>query len=361
MIKTFKYRLCPNRKQRVILASTLESCRELYNMLLEQRRYQRISRFSQISQLTKLRNAFPEYQKIASKVVEDVATRVDRSFQHLFRGAGFPRFKGKDRYDSFTFRKSFKLSGNYVQLYKIGNIGLRLSRSVPTDSAIKNCIIHRRGGNWYACFVVEYKTPEPLPTNAQSIGIDVGVEHMAALSDGTFIPNPRFYEKAQAKLRRCQRRVSRRHRGSERRRKAVAALFKVHQEIGDRRNDFLHKRTRELVNRYGFIAVETLNVGGLAGGMLAKQVHDVSWGQFFRQLAYKAAEAGRELVAVNCRGTSQECPACGNKKKKALSERTHKCAECGLVMHRDTAAAQVILGRAGLSGANEGASSPCVA
>lgn len=193
-----------------------------------------------------------------------------------------------------------------------------------------------------------------------AIGIDVGIENFAALSDGTMIPNPRHYECGQAELRRAQRRVARRKKGGNRRRKAVVLLQKIHERIANRRADFLHKTTTTLVQKFGTIVIENLNVKGLAGGILAKQVNDASWGTFFGMLAYKAESAGRQLLEVDCKKTSQTCPACGTVKKKTLSQRKHECSECGLVLHRDTAAAQVILGRMCPSDAKIGEPIPCL-
>lgn len=359
MIRTFKYRLCPNRKQREALTRALDICRNLYNLMLEQRQYHRIGKYEQMRQLTQLRRAFPEYQAVAQNVTEDVAKRVDRSFQNLFRGAGFPRFKGLNRYDSFTYRTGFKLAGEFIQLFKIGNIKLRLSRPIPDGAAIAQCIVRRDAGNWYVCVTMEL-IAAPLPRSAEAVGIDVGIETFAAMSDGAMIANPRIYQAMQPALRRARRRVSRRQRESNRRLNAVAQLRALHTKIFNRRQDFLHKQSTALVEKHGLIAVEDLNVDGLVGGILAKQVHDASWTTFFRLLSYKAEGAGRELVAVNPSKTSQTCPQCGKVKKKLLSERRHRC-DCGCDLNRDVAAAKVILARAWPSGANVGVVKPCVA
>jgi putative transposase len=171
------------------------------------------------------------------------------------------------------------------------------------------------------------------------------------LSNHKSVPNPRWYQRAEAKLRRAQRKVARRKKGSHRRRKAVARLQKIHQRIKNQRHEFQHKFTFWLVQNFGVIAVEDLNVKGLAGGMLAKSVHDVSWASFFSKLAYKAESAGRTLRAVNPRGTSQTC-TCGTKVWKELSDREHLCTACGLTAPRDVVSAQVILQRARMSPSN---------
>jgi len=303
-------------------------------------------------QLTQLKAAFPEYKEVYSEVLQNVVKKLDKSFQSFFRRlkeggkAGYPRFKSKNRYDSLQFNnKGFKLDGKQLSVSKIGNIKVRLSRELPVDAVVKTLNIKRSVNGWFATLTFEY-TPVPLPKSKKKIGIDVGIENYAALSDGTFIQNPRFYECGQAELRRAQRRVARRtNKRSNRRRKAVILLQKVHARIANRRMDFLHKQTTMLVRKYGTIVVENLSVKGLAQGILSKQVHDASWSTFFDFLSYKAEEAGRKVIGVDARCTSQTCPNCGNKKKKSLSERKHNCEKCGYTTHRDTAAAQVILGR----------------
>jgi putative transposase len=358
LIKTFKYKLNPNRKQKALLQSTLDVCRELYNMGLEQRKMQRVGQFEQMRQVTTLKAEFPEYKIVHAHVLQNVIKKLNRSFENFFRRCkeggkvGFPRFKGKDRYDSFQFNNTgFSLNGSVLSLSKIGNVKVRLSRELPDGAVIKTCTVKRSVSGWFCTLTFEYE-PTFLPTNTDAIGIDVGIENFAALSDGTMIPNPRFYQCGQAELRRAQRKVARRKKGSNRRRKAVVLLRKAHERIANRRQDFLHKTTTALVQKFGVVVVENLNVKGLAQGILSKQVHDAGWSTFFNFLSYKVADAGRKIVGVACAYTSQTCPACGTRKKKSLSERKHVCSECGYTTHRDTAAAEVILGRSFPSNAN---------
>jgi putative transposase len=366
LIKTYKYRLVPTRSQRMALQTTLDSCRFLYNCALEQRKMHRTGYYEQKRQVTDVRAEFPEYRGIHVHVLQRVVAKLDLAFQSFFRRVkagqkpGFPRFKGRDRFDSFAFNNTgFKLAGRYLQISKIGAVKLRLSRPIPEGAKIKSLVVKRSGQNWYACLAVEY-SPVALPANASAIGLDMGIENFAALSDGTFIPNPRIYEAAQAELRRAQRRVARRKKGSNRRRRAVELLRKVHERIANRRLDFLHKESTKLIQKYGTIVVENLNIKGMAAGMLAKQVQDASWARFIQLLSYKAADAGRRLVEVDCAYTSQTCPECGVIKKKMLSEREHRC-ECGYTAHRDTAAARIILGRIDPLGVNVEEPISCVA
>jgi putative transposase len=360
MIKTFKYRLAPTRKQTAALQQTLELCRNLYNCALEQRRIQRTNQFAQMRELTEVRAEFAEYRDAHVHVLQNTLKKLNRAFDGFFRRVkagqkpGFPRFKGRDRFDSFAFNDTgFKLSGRYLQISRIGAIKLRLSRPIPSGATIKALTVKRRGSNWYACFAVECP-PNPLPANDKAIGIDMGIENFAALSNGKFIPNPRIYEQEQARLRRAQRRVARRKKGSHRRRKAAVLLRKIHERIANHRLDFLHKESTKLVREYGTIGIENLNVAGLAKGTLAKQVHDASWARFIQLLTYKAADAGRRVVAVDPKFTSHICSRCGYKDaKNRRTQSAFKCLRCGFETNADFNASVNILARIEPSGVNE--------
>jgi putative transposase len=351
--KTFKFRLYPNRPQREKLTTTLDLCRELYNAGLQERIEAWKCRtpvrvFDQINQLPDIKAIRPEVAGVFSQVLQDTLRRLDHTYQAFFarvkRGqkAGFPRFKGRHRYDSFTYPQSgFELGGK-LQLSKIGNIKIKQHRAI--EGEIKTLTIRREAGCWYACFSVEYE-PTRMPANGSSIGIDVGLEAFATMSDGTRVENHRYYQAAQAKLRRAQRKVARRpKKTSKHRHKAILLLQKAHQHIANQRKDFQHKLSTKLVQKFGMIAVEDLNSKGLSAGILAKAVHDVGWSSFLHMLAYKAENAGRQVIRVDPKYTSQECPNCHALQKKSLSERVHRC-DCGLTMGRDHAAALVILGR----------------
>lgn len=220
------------------------------------------------------------------------------------------------------------------------HLKVKLHRPVLGD--IKTITVKRHAGKWYACFSVAYDTPS-LPETDTAVGLDVGLLPFATLSDGTTLDNPRDSRKAQAKLRRAQRRVARRQCGSLNRRKAVVLLQKAHAHIQNQRADFHHKMARALANTDGVIAVEDLSIKGLASGMLAKTVNNAGWSAFISKLAYKAAEAGRKVMHVDPRGTSQTC-LYGAPVPKTLGHRWHQCAACGLSTARDHVAAQLILG-----------------
>lgn len=279
---------------------------------------------------------------------------MDKTYKSFFlrvkrhQKAGFPRFKSRRRFGSITFPgygDGVKRTGNTLRVQGVGEIEVKLHR--PVAGKMKTVTVKRECGRWYVCFSVEWEA-KPRPALDNAMGIDVGFESFATLSNGETIPNPRWYRTAEAKLRRAQRRVARRKRGSHRRRKAIALLQKIHARIFRLRNEFQHRHSFDLVRDFGTIIIEDLNVKGLAAGMLSKSVHDAGWSSFLAKLSCKAANAGRQLIAVNPAGTSQTC-ICGASVRKLLSNREHVCIQCGLIASRDVVSAQVILQRARIS------------
>ena len=354
MRKTFKFRLHPTKAQASSLDGQLDEARRLYNAALQERRDayrtagKSLSYYDQANQLKAIR-AEGSLELANFSAAQDVLRRVDKTFQAFFarakRGerAGFPRFKSRDRFDSFTlpsYGDGVRLLGTgKLRVQGVGQIKVKLHR--PVEGRIKTVTLKREMGRWYVCFSVECE-PEPLPESMEEVGIDVGLAVFGTLSDGTEIENPRYDVKADRRLRAAQRKVSRRRRRSKRRGKAVRELQRAHAHVRRQRADFQHKVARRVVGRYGLIAVEDLNVKGLAGGMLAKSVHDVGWSAFIEKLAYKAEGAGRMLVKVDPKGTSQTC-LCGAHVPKTLSQRWHECGECGLSLARDHVSALLIL------------------
>jgi putative transposase len=359
MLKTFKYRLYPNQAQTESLRVQLSEACRLYNAALEERieayttHRKSINYYDQAAQLTEIRAA-GDLRLPNCHCAQDVLRRLDKAFKAFFQRvkrkqkAGFPRFKSHRRYHSITFPShgdgNKLLPSGHLYVQGVGNIKVKLHR--PLHGKIKTVSVKRECQHWYVCFSVETSV-QPLPETEAAVGIDVGLTTFAVLSDGTEIQNPRLYRQALKKLRRAQRRVARRKKGSHRRGKAVVLLRKIHQHLFNQRNDHQHKLAHMLVNQFGLIFVEDLNVKGLASGMLAKAVHDASWSSFVAKLAYKAEEAGRRFAKVDPRGTSQRCP-CGAQVPKKLSDREHLCTKCGLVTTRDHASATEIL-RLGLS------------
>ena len=359
MRKNFKYRLYPSNAQIVALDGQLAEACSLYNAALQERRdayrfsHTSINYYDQANQLKEIR-ANGDLALANFSCSQDVLRRVDKAFKAFFtrikRGQkpGYPRFRAASRYDSITFPSYGDgcrlLNNGKLRVQGVGQVKLKLHR--PIEGNIKTVMVKREAGKWYAVFSVECDAT-PLEPSTDQTGLDVGLTAFATLSDGTEIENPRYYKEAQASLRRAQRKVARRKRGSNNRKKAVRELQRAHADVRNHRADFTHKVARTLVTMFGLIVIEKLSVKGLAGGMLAKSVNDAGWSSFTEKLAYKAAEAGRVLVEVNPRGTSQRC-VCGAPNPKTLRQRWHHCEVCGLSVPRDHASALEIL-RLGLS------------
>lgn len=354
MRKTFKYRLYPSKKQFSALELNLSEARFLYNSALRERKdawslnRKSLSYFDQANQLKEIRKE--NLLHLANfSACQDVLRRVDKTFKSFFfrtkkgQKAGFPRFKGQNRFDSFTYPSygdGCKLKpNNKVYLQGIGDVKVKLHREIA--GKIKTVSVIRESAKWFVCFSVESEK-EILPKTGQVVGIDVGIENFVTLSDGTQIDNWKYYESSQKELRRAQRSVARKKKGSNNRRKAVLKLRQIHNRIKNRRADFQHKLSTMLVRDFDIIAIEKLNILGMSKGILAKQIHDTAWSSFFNMLDYKAENAGRQLIKVNPNGTSQTC-ICGQRVEKSLAQRQHTCLKCGYSNHRDIVSAEIIL------------------
>jgi putative transposase len=357
-VKAFRYKIRrPSKAVVQRFEQTLDLCRELYNAALQERRDAwklnriSISYVEQANQLGEIKAVRDDLETVHSQVLQDTLKRLDKTFKAFFsrikkgEKAGFPRFKGKNFFDSFCFPQSgFKLSGDKLTLSKIGTMRIRLSREI--EGCVKTCAIKREVDGWYVIFTAETEK-ELLPKTGEAIGIDVGLENFATLSNGEQISNPRFLRESEKSLKKSQRAVSRKKKGSQLRKKAVLKLRKKHLKIKRQRADFLHKTANNLVARFDEIAVESLQIRNMVKNHhLAKSISDASWGNFLQYLEYKAENAGRRVWKVDAKNTSQTC-ICGESVKKTLATRQHKCQKCGLVNHRDMVSAQVILKRAG--------------
>jgi len=244
----------------------------------------------------------------------------------------------------FTDSDGIKIKEDKLYIQHIGDVDLRLHR--PIEGTIKTAIIRRKADKWFVCFSAEYEPPTP-PSTGQSVGLDMGVKNLVTTSDGEFFDHPKYLRKALRNLRCAQRKVARREKGSHRRQKAVIELQKVHERIANQRRDTSQKIARSLVNRYDLIAVEVLQVKNMRQNhSLAKSIADASWSTFINILSFKAEDAGRQVIKVDPKYTSQACSHCGEIVQKDLSVRTHQCPHCGLTLDRDVNAAKNVLKKA---------------
>ena len=344
--KTYKEKLRPTPAQEQALDEVLWRCRVLYNTALEQRltawRRCRVSvtRFQQEPELKAIRAEFPEYAAIHRHVLQDVLARLDRTYQAFFQRVangekpGFPRFQGRARWHSFTFKEygnGARLDNGCLVLSKIGRIAVRWSR--PIAGTIKTVTISKEADGWYVCFSCADVPAGPLPLTGKETGIDMGLKVFLSTADGEIVENPRQYRKAERYLKKCQRHVARRTRGSHRRRKVVALLARAHQDVQRQRADFHHKTALALVRRYDTIDVEAIQPANVrrrpapkpdGNGSYARNgasrkagrntsIQDAGWGHFLANLACKAACAGKRVEAADPAYTSQDCSGCGER------------------------------------------------
>jgi len=358
-MKTFKYRLYPTRAQTSALETILETHRRLYNDALESRkvswedRHESVGYAEQCGQLKALRLSSPYVAQTNASSCQATLRRLDRSFQSFFRRIkagekpGYPRFKGRNQFDSVTFKQygnGWKLNERHVYFQHIGQVKVKLHR--PVLGKIKTATFKCEAGRWFVTFCCETADMIPVPSTNPPVGIDLGLKSFLVTSDGTVIDPPKLYRKSEKKLRVGQRRLSRRKKGSKRRAKARNLVARTHWHVANQRRDFHFKTAHSLVQDHGLVAHEDLNIMGIARTRLAKSTLDAGWGQFLEILRYKAECAGVGVIAVNPRNTTQTCSQCGNvpEQRLTLAERQYECQSCGLSMDRDLNAAKNILG-----------------
>lgn len=356
MIKAYKFRIYPTKSQKRKLEDTLELCRQVYNRTLAYRKDawekdgKSVSKYETHQLLPDWKRDRSELKEVFSQVLQECQQRVDLAFQHFFRRVkngekpGYPRFKGKGRYDSFTYpQMGFKLKSGKLYLSKIGDVKIKLHRAI--EGKIKRCTVHRYPtGKWFICLTVELPDPDVPFNDGSVVGVDVGLSSFITMSTGEKIDNPRFFRSEERALAKAQRRLSKCANDTPERRKALKAVHRVHERIANKRSDFAHQLSKTLVDRFGVIAFEDLNIKNmLQNHRLSKSISDAAWRMLVTTTQNKAVEAGSVVVLVDPRNTSQMCSRCGLKVPKSLSDRVHECPQCGLVMDRDENAAINIL------------------
>lgn len=362
---TFKYRLLPTKKQHRALERVLEEQRLLYNAALEERHGcyratgKTLTYIDQCKELTQWRQSEEFARSFPLNVQRWTLRRVDDAYKSFFRRvkerkgkAGFPRFRGKGRWNSFGFNEfeGIRFDGKRLRFSPLrGSIRVHLHRPMPAGTP-RACAFIRDSKGWHVSFQMRIPCQPTRPVRSL-VGADVGLSSLVALSNGDMIPNPRHAKRIERELRVRQRALSRCKMGSKRRLKVRHGVTAAMRRVANARATYLHQVSADLVKRFDLIAIEKLNVRGLATSMLAKSVHDAAWGRLRQFLAYKAERAGSALIEVDPRYTSQTCPECGQVAAKKLSQRIHEC-DCGCVLDRDVAAARVILSKAvaGLEG-----------
>ena len=345
---TYKFRLYPSKKQEENLLWTLDKCRYVYNFLLSELQRQKVIDKAQIQGLLPdLKIVEPELNEVYSKTLQYECYRLFSNLRALSqskknkRKIGNLRFKCKGWFKTFTYNQSgFKIIKTkkrcqILHLSKIGSIRIRCHRNIK--SKIKQITIKKEiSGRWYALITEEREEIVKKKPIKKVVGIDLGLVDIVYDSEGNKIKNPRHLNKQEERLNLLQKRLSVKKKRSNNRNKARIKVAKQYEKIKNTRNDFLHKLSRYYVDNYDAIGIEDLQICNMVYNKhLSKSILDASWGKFKQFISYKAERAGKIVVPVNHKGTTQRCSQCGNKVEKKIWNRKHKCLSCNFETPRD--------------------------
>lgn len=377
-LKAYKFRIYPTKAQETVLEQTLETCRRVYNRTLALRKdaYEQeqrsISLFETNKELTQWKKQEPTYLKnVHSQVLQNVQVRVDLAFQGFFRrvkidpqNAGYPRFKGKGRYDSITYPQpgtAFRLRSGFIELSKIGKVKIQQHRAIEGNP--KTCTVSKTAtGKWFVCLACEVEPKQKPNREFKAVGIDLGVRTLCTLSNGNEVQPPRFLMQDEQILAKAQRKLSDAEKGSSKRQKCKKVVAHIHERISNKRKDFCEKLSLSLVQTYSFIAFEDLKIDEMvqkSDCYIEKHILDAAWNQLVSKTMCKAEEAGTTVVLVNPCNTTKMCSQCGTLVPKDRGEKVHDCPACGLKLGRDHNAAVNIL-RLGLQSVGSIPRSPCL-
>jgi putative transposase len=382
----YVFRLRPTARQHVALTACVDAHRELYNAALQERRdgwshsKARIRYGDQSAQLSEIRSLRPDQAVWSFSSQQATLRRLNKAFERFFgrvklgQKAGYPRFKAKARFESVEWPKDgdgarWLPEARRVYLQGIGQVKVHLHRQVT--GRVKTIQIKRRGRHWMLVLSCDEVAANPLPATGEQAGLDVGVVSFATTSDGEHIDNPRWGRRAAARLAAAQQRLARARRGGCNRAAKRETVAARHRKIAAQRKDFHHRRARELVARYDVLVVEDLAIanmvrrakpvpdpehpgqflpnGARAKSGLNRSISDAGWGQFISILRAKAEDAGRTLIEIDPRHTSDGCESCGHvAPENRVTQAEFVCQRCGHTAHADEHAARNIL-RAGLA------------
>jgi putative transposase len=371
-ILTYEYKLEPTTEQNQAFEQWLEICRKVYNYALRERKdwvnsrkcqvnacslkqeyilpadAPRLTFHRQCKSLAAAKETNPDLKIPHTHVLQQVLRTLEAAFVAMWeRGHGFPRFKKRLRSFVYPQLNKVPVKGDRVNLPKIGWVKMRLSRPLPQGYELKQVRVVKQASGFYAMLTLQsaVEVPQPMPSG-HAVGIDLGLQQFLATSEGELIARPQFFVDGQRKLKSLQRQLKRKTRGSRESQRLHRRIAQHHEYISNARKDFHFKTAHHLCDSAGMVFAEDLNLKAMSAGMLCKHTLDAGFGQFLSILEHVCFKRGAYFAKVNANGTSQTCPNCQTHTgKKELSERVHKCPECGYETNRDVAAAQIVLQR----------------
>ncbi|MFQ5782904.1 MAG: RNA-guided endonuclease InsQ/TnpB family protein [Nitrosopumilus sp.] len=357
LTRNYKFRLYPNDSQEYKLQNNLAVCRWVYNKFVEYAQKGFVSRNDCNYYLTELKQQEPWLYQYHSKMLQMISTQIEGAEKSLvtlnkkrYKTSKLKFAKYSD-FRTFTYNQTgykFETRGGKTLLYlsKIGYVEIRQHRNIPQNCIIKQIIITKsKSGKWHACLTIDIEEQLidiPKISFSKSVGIDVGIKSFAYDSDGHQTPNPKNLQKILKPLRRMQRKISRRKKGSNNRLKVILKMQRIHEKIMNRRKDFQHKLSTQYAKNNDVVFVEKLEkLNMVKNHRLSQSIMDASWGTFLQKLEYKC----KMLIEVPARNTTVDCSRCGNSVPKSLAIRIHRCDKCGLVLDRDYNASINILNK----------------